>query len=63
MFNEAGAILCTPLPSQGLQKRDLARELLTLFALNLRLQRLYVELKEMLDQCQQQSAPPVNGAE
>ncbi|CAL8070438.1 unnamed protein product [Calicophoron daubneyi] len=37
---------------KGLSKHELLRELLTLFALNLSLQRLYVEMKEMLDQRQ-----------
>ncbi|KAA0195052.1 Protein HIRA [Fasciolopsis buskii] len=36
---------------KGIVKHELVRELLTLFALNMRLQRLYVELKEMLEQC------------
>ncbi|KAG5452202.1 Protein hira [Clonorchis sinensis] len=36
---------------KGISKHELVMELLTLFALNLRLQRLYVELKEMLEQC------------
>ncbi|VEL37272.1 unnamed protein product [Protopolystoma xenopodis] len=33
---------------KGISKRKLAEELLHLFALNLRLQRLYIELREML---------------
>ncbi|VDM19131.1 unnamed protein product [Hydatigera taeniaeformis] len=38
---------------KGLSKRALVRELLTFFALNLRLQRLYVEMKELLEQTQE----------
>ncbi|VDK34301.1 unnamed protein product [Taenia asiatica] len=38
---------------KGLSKRALVRELLNLFALNLRLQRLYVEMKELLEQTQE----------
>ncbi|CAH8580872.1 unnamed protein product [Heterobilharzia americana] len=37
---------------KGISKHVLAKELLTLFALNLNLQRLYVELKEMLNETQ-----------
>ncbi|THD28144.1 Protein HIRA [Fasciola hepatica] len=41
---------------KGIGKHELVRELLTLFALNMRLQRLYVELKEMLEQCSSESS-------
>ncbi|CAH8582685.1 unnamed protein product [Schistosoma guineensis] len=36
---------------KGISRLVLAKELLSLFALNLHLQRLYVELKEMLNEC------------
>lgn len=38
---------------KGISKRSLVKELLALFALNLRMQRLYVELKELLEQTQE----------
>ncbi|VDN10472.1 unnamed protein product [Dibothriocephalus latus] len=38
---------------KGISKRSLVKELLALFALNLRMQRLYVELKELLEQSQE----------
>ncbi|KAF5402274.1 putative WD-repeat protein [Paragonimus heterotremus] len=42
---------------KGISKHELMKELLTLFALNLRLQRLYVETKETLEQCQLNHTP------
>ncbi|EUB56732.1 hypothetical protein EGR_08460 [Echinococcus granulosus] len=50
-FSPTGQTSWEPL-IKGLSKRALVRELLTFFALNLRLQRLYVEMKELLDQTQ-----------
>ncbi|KAL5112586.1 Protein HIRA [Taenia crassiceps] len=51
-FSPAGQTSWEP-SIKGLSKRALVRELLSLFALNLRLQRLYVEMKELLEQTQE----------